>query len=145
MARTCILRAFGLHIHAMTFFSGVTFVLFCFVFVFILSLKPRPFIQSPFDMQAPRYPHVFLSFFFSFCSFGDVPFSEYFLYHCRFLFVWRIRHKFFPFELPMFFYLVTTGCIFYISFCERIQSTNQSNIRRRGRRAALSSTSQGKC
>ena len=24
-------------------FSGVTFVLFCFVFVFMLSLKPRPF------------------------------------------------------------------------------------------------------
>ena len=39
---------------AMTSFSGVTFVLFCFVFVFMLSLKPRPFVQSSFDMQAPR-------------------------------------------------------------------------------------------
>ena len=55
--------------------SGVTFVLFCFVFVYdMFSLKLRPFVQSSFDMQAPRYPHVFLSFF-PFCLFGDVAFS----------------------------------------------------------------------
>ena len=36
----------------MTYFSGVTFVLFCFVFVFMLSLKPRPFVQSSFDIYA---------------------------------------------------------------------------------------------
>ena len=29
----------------------------------MVSLKPRPFVQSSFDMQAPRKPHVFLSFF----------------------------------------------------------------------------------
>ena len=46
-------------------FSGVSFDLFCFVFVLMLSLKPRPFVQSSFDMQAPRQPHVF-SFFFPF-------------------------------------------------------------------------------
>ena len=34
-------------------FSGVASVLFCFAFVFMLSLKPRPFVQSSFDMQAP--------------------------------------------------------------------------------------------
>ena len=40
---------------AMTSFSGVTSVLFCFVFVFMLSLKPRPFVQSSLDnVQAPR-------------------------------------------------------------------------------------------
>ena len=38
----------------MTSFAGVTFVLFCFVFVLMLSLKSRPFAQSSFDMQAPR-------------------------------------------------------------------------------------------
>ena len=38
----------------MTSFSDVTFVLFCFVFVFMLSLKPRPSVQSFFDVQAPR-------------------------------------------------------------------------------------------
>ena len=45
---------------AMTSFSGVTFVLFRFVFVFILSLKPWPFAQLSFDMQL---------FFFFFCLF----------------------------------------------------------------------------
>ena len=30
------------------------FVLFYFVFVFMLSLEPRPFVQSFLDMQAPR-------------------------------------------------------------------------------------------
>ena len=42
-------------------------------------------------------PHVFLffSFLFSFCLFGDVSFSEYFLYHCRFLFEWRVRRTLF--------------------------------------------------
>ena len=30
----------------------------------MLSLKPRPFVQSSFDIQAPRYPHVFFFFFF---------------------------------------------------------------------------------
>ena len=66
-------------------FSGVTFVLFCFVFVFMLSLKPRPFIQSFFILRyagASIATRVF--FLSSFCLFGDVAFSEYFLYHCRF-------------------------------------------------------------
>ena len=44
----------------------------------MLSLKPRPFVQSSFDMQA--------SFF------GGVAFFEYFLYHFRFLFVWTIEY-----------------------------------------------------
>ena len=37
----------------LTYFPGVTFVLFCFVFVFMLLLKPRHSVQSLFDMQAP--------------------------------------------------------------------------------------------
>ena len=48
----------------MTSFSGLR--LFCFASLSslcLLSLKPRPFVQSSFDVQAPRYPHVFLSFF----------------------------------------------------------------------------------
>ena len=32
----------------------------------MLSLKPRPFVQSFFDVQAPRQPHVFLPFFLLF-------------------------------------------------------------------------------
>ena len=69
----------------MTSFSGVTFVLFCFVFVFMFSLKPRPFIQLSFD-SAPIATRVSSSLF------GDVAFSEYLLYHFRFLFVWTIEY-----------------------------------------------------
>ena len=39
-------------------FAGVRFVLFCFVFVFFISLKPWHFVQSFFDMHAPRQPHA---------------------------------------------------------------------------------------
>ena len=54
-ARPCRLATSdGAFADAMTSFSGVTFVLFCFVFVFMLSLKPRPFVQPSFDMQAPQ-------------------------------------------------------------------------------------------
>ena len=57
------------------------YILFCFVFVFMISLKPRPFVQSSFGMQAPDSHYVFLLLF------GDVAFSEYFLYHFHFLYV----------------------------------------------------------
>ena len=53
-ARPCRLATSGAFADAMASFSGVTFVLFCFVFVFMLSLKPRPFVQPSFDMQAPQ-------------------------------------------------------------------------------------------
>ena len=58
-----------------------------------------------------------------FCSFGDVAFSEYFLYHCRFLFEWRVRRMFLPFEWCSSLF-VTTGWIG--SAYVRIQSINQS-------------------
>ena len=35
----------------MTSFSGVRYVLFCFLFVFMLSLNPRPFVESSFDTR----------------------------------------------------------------------------------------------
>ena len=35
-------------------FLCVTFVLLCFVSIFMLLLKPRPFVQSSFDMRVPR-------------------------------------------------------------------------------------------
>ena len=48
----------------MAFFSGVTVVSFCFAFVFMLSLKPRPFVQSSFAMQAPRLPHIYILYIY---------------------------------------------------------------------------------
>ena len=50
--------------------------------------------------------------YFSF--FGGVAFSEYFLYHFRFLFVWRVCRTFSP-SGWCFSYLVTTCWIFDIS------------------------------
>ena len=48
----------------------------------MLSLNPLPFVQSFFDMHAPRQPHAVnltnVCVFLSFCFFGDVAFSEYF-------------------------------------------------------------------
>ena len=53
----------------------------------MLSLKPWPFVQSFFDMHAPRQPNalpnnclcpLFFLFLLLFCFFGDFAFSEYF-------------------------------------------------------------------
>ena len=92
-ARPCCLATSGANLcppgvwfaDVMTSFSGVPFVLFCFVFVFMLSLKPRPFVQSSFDMQAPRHPHVFFFLFFI-------------IWRCRFF-----RVFFVPFPLSLLY------------------------------------------
>ena len=50
-------------------------------------MKPRPYVQSSFDMQAARIAiRVFSFFLFNEKSERSVAFSEYFLYHFRFLF-----------------------------------------------------------
>ena len=100
-------------------------VLFCFVFVFNLSLKPRSFVQSSFDMQAPRQPHVFLilSFFWR-CRFFRVFFVPFTLSLCMESASYVLSFR------MVFFYLVTTGWIFDISLCDNsISSIKQpSNI-----------------
>ena len=83
--------------------------LFCFVSFsfFLLSLKPRPFVQSFFVLRyacaptATRSYHclrpfsfLFLPFFFSLL--WRRRFFRIFLYHYRFMFVWRVRRTFFP-------------------------------------------------
>ena len=91
----------------MSSFSGIGITFVFFVFVFMLSLKPRPFIQSFFVLRYACAPiatrsyltTVFASFFFFFFflirSTRYVAFSRVFLYHCRFIFVWRARRTFF--------------------------------------------------
>ena len=121
-ARPCWLSTSGANLYppgvrfadAMTSFSGVTFVLFCFVFVFMLSLKPRPLVQSSLDTQVPRVATRVFSVFFPLL----------FIWRCRFFRVLFVR---FPLSLCMestsyvlsfrmvCFYLVTTGWIFYIN------------------------------
>ena len=107
--------------YVMTSFSGVTCVLFCFVFVFMLSLKPRPFVQSIVLRCAGAPVAIRVSFSFLemslllniFCT--SSTFSLYGEYVVR---------SFLPNGV---FYLVTTGWIFYISLlCEN--SINQISI-----------------
>ena len=78
--------------HDVFLWCYICFVLLCFAsfFIFMLSLKPRPFVQSSFDMQAPLRPHLF---------FGDGAFSEYCVCHpyCFLLSIgWIVRHMFSP-------------------------------------------------
>ena len=86
----------------MTSFSGVTFVMFClfrlyafFVEAAALSSIVLRYAGGASIATRSSSTCFFLSFL---CLFGDVAFSEYFLYHYRFLFVWRIRRTFFPSE-----------------------------------------------
>ena len=94
--------------HAIQFTSGVTFVLFRFRVVYAFT-KPRPFVQSFFDMQAPRQPHVFLSF----CFVGDVAFSEYFFVSLPFSLINSVESTsyVFSFRMVFFYHLVTTDWI----------------------------------
>ena len=48
---------------------------------------------------------VSLHYLFLFCLFGDVAFSEYFLYHFRFLFVSRIRRTRYVLSFRMVLFL----------------------------------------
>ena len=98
----------------MSSISGVRFVLLCFVFVFLRSLKPRPFVQSFFNMHVPRQLHAVtkqLSVFVCFLSLfffggGGVDFCEYF---CTITVFSLYRETSYVFSFRMvFFYLVTT-------------------------------------
>ena len=96
------------------------FRLFCFVLVFMLSRKPRPFVQLFFDIQAHRQPHVRISSLFpnvslemslfpsGFCTIG--VFSLCILLVGSTQWVLSLR--------MVFFYLVITGCFFNTSLCE---------------------------
>ena len=125
MARTCILRVLGLQMPG-RFFSGVTFVLVCFVFhlyAFVEAAALRSIVLRYAGVPIATRVSFFLSFSFFCRLFGDVTFSEYFF---RFLFVYeeRVRRTFFP-SGCCFFYLATTGWIFDISLCKN--SINQVN------------------
>ena len=79
VARTCILRA-----NVVLFFSGVTFVLLCFVFVFFTCIKAAAvrsivtrYVCTPVAIRSYLTTvSSFLFFLFFFC--GDVAFAEYF-------------------------------------------------------------------
>ena len=114
----------------MTFFlwSGVTFVLFSFGFRLYAFVEDAALCSIV--LRYAGVPIVIRVFFFNFSFFfvylGMSLFPIFFLYHFRFLFVWRVRRTFFP-SGWCFFYLVTTGRIFDISLCENL--INQKNYR----------------
>ena len=98
------------------------FALLCFVFrlyAFVEAAALRSIVLR--YAGAPIATRV--SFFFSFCLFGDIAFSEYFLYHFPFLFEWRVRRTFFPSEC--FFSTLRPRAGFLTLSHVRIQS-NQS-------------------
>ena len=73
----------------MPFFSGVTFILFCFALLCFVFRIYAFFVEAAALCSAVlRYAGAPIATRVSFCFyFGDVAFSEYFLYHFRFLFV----------------------------------------------------------
>ena len=85
-----LLRAFGLQMPR-RFFSGVTFVLFCFVFhpyAFVEAAALRSIVLRYAGVPIVTRVSFFLSFLSLFPSIAFVPFP--------FLFVWRVRRTFFP-------------------------------------------------
>ena len=94
------------------FFSGATFVLFCFVFCRYAFVEAAAFRSIVLRYAGvPIATRVFL--FVCFCRFFRVFVFVLFLLS---LFVWRVRRTSFP-SGWYFFYLMTTGWIFDISLC----------------------------
>ena len=128
--------------------SGVKFVFyFCLVFVFLLSLKPRPFVQSSFVLRssffvlryacAPTATRSYLTtvcvlfllfcFFLFFFFFLDMSLFPSFFVPLLFSLCMESTSYVFPFRM-VFFCLVTASWVFdIISLCENSinESTNQ--------------------
>ena len=74
--------------------------LWCYICFVLLRFRIYAFFVEAAALRsiALRYAGAPIATRASFSFFGDVAFSEYFLYHSRFLFVWRVRCTFFPSE-----------------------------------------------
>ena len=106
----------------MTSSSGVTFVLFCFVFVFVEAATLRSIVLR--YAGAPIATRV--SFFFPFVLFRYVFFSSSF---CAIAFSLCMEStSYVLFFRMVVFYLVTTGWMFDISLCENSISSINQNI-----------------
>ena len=95
--------------------------LFCFA-----SFSPYAFVEAAIlRSMILRYAGAPIATRIFFGGGGDDAFSEYFLYHFRFLFVWRVHRAFFPSEWCFSTLWPRAG--FLTSAYVRIQSINQSN------------------
>ena len=117
------------------FFSGVTFVLFCFVFrlygfveaaalrSIVLRYAGVPiatrvsFFFFPFYFIFYLFVYLFIYLFIFICLFGGVAFSEYFLVLFPLPLCMESASCVLSFRM-VFFYPVATGWIFDISLCE---------------------------
>ena len=90
-------------------------------------LKPRPFVQSSFDMQVPRSHTCFLFFVFLRCRFFRVFFVPFPLSLCMESASYVLSSR------MIFLYLVTAGWIFGI----RLFSINQSRLRKPNKSMSL--------
>ena len=105
--------------------------LWCYVCFVLLRFRLYAFVEAAaLRSIVLRYAGVPMTtrvsfFYFVFVYLEMSLFPGIFLYHFRFLFVWIVRSTFFP-SGWCFFYLVTTGWIFDISFLCENQSINQS-------------------
>ena len=120
MVRTCILRAFGLQ---MPWHLSLVLRLFCFASFSSLCFRCScgPSFNRPSICRRPD-SHTYF-FLFSFYLFGDVAFSEFFFAPLPFFSLYESTSYVRSFRM-MFFYLVTTGWIFYTSLCKN-SKTNQ--------------------
>ena len=98
VALTCILRAFGFQISCRLYLVLLCLFIFCFVFVFFsfteaaalrssICMRPDSHTQLPNNCLRP---FCFCFYFFLFLFLWGRRFSRIFLYHYRFLFVWRV-------------------------------------------------------
>ena len=109
------------------------FLYICSVCFVLLRFRPYAFVEAAalrsIDLRYERAPiatRVFLLLLlFLRCRF----FRVFFLYHFRFIFVWRVRRTFFPSFRMVFFYVLPCdhGRNFFKSNYVRIQSINQSH------------------
>ena len=82
------------------------------------SLKPRPFVQSSFDMQAFPRSHVYLFLIFSLFVYLEMSLFPNIFFVPFPLSVCIGSTSYVLYFRMVFFYLVTTGWIFDISLCE---------------------------
>ena len=111
-ARPCGLATSGANLYPMgVSFDGV--LLWCYVCFVLLHFRLYGFVEAAalrsIVLQYAGLPiatRVSFFFFFLFiCLFGDVAFSEYFLYLFRFLFIWRILLPSYVLSFQIVFFL----------------------------------------
>ena len=104
--------------------------LWCYVCFVLLRFRLHALVEAAaLRSIVLRYAGARIATCVSFSFIGDVAFSEYFWYHFRFLFVWRVLLPSYVLSFRMvFFYRVTTGWIFDTSLGDNLINKNKIKI-----------------